>query len=234
MPWTTHSSTTSGTVYSNAPIHRLRLLGVFGLLLALAAGCGPSEQTPAAESSGFLGDYSQLQPGRADQAQLVYINPQADFSSYENVIVDPVVVWEGKGSDLSDVPPEELQSLARDLGTAMREQLAFEFRVVEQPEPGTLRIRIAIVEAKRSSAGSGSAFEGSVGIELEVLDAGSSERLVAVTDSRGHEGEQPGSSSAGTDARAAFDDWAGRARDRLSAFRRFDAARAGLDEALEP
>lgn len=216
------------------PNHRLRVLGVFGLLLAIAAGCGPSEQTPAAEASGFLGDYSQLQPGRADQAQLVYINPQADFSSYENVIVDPVVVWEGKGSDFSDVSPEELQSLARDLGTAMREQLGFEFQVVEQPEPGTLRIRIAIVEAKRSSAGSGSAFEGSVGIELEVLDANSSERLVAAADSRGHEGEKSGSSSAGTDARAAFDDWAGRARDRLSAFRRFDAARAGLDEALEP
>jgi len=234
MPWTTHSSATSGTVYDKAPIHRLRVLGVFGLLLALAAGCGPSERTPAAEPSGFLGDYSQLRPGRADQAQLVYINPQADFSPYENVIVDPVVVWEGRGSDFSDVSPEELQSLARDLGTAMREQLGFEFQVVEQPEPGTLRIRSAIVGAKRSSAGSGSAFEGSVGIELEVLDANSSERLVAVADSRGHEGEQSGLSSAGTDARAAFDDWAGRARDRLSAFRRFDAARGGLDQALEP
>ena len=211
-------------MYSNEPIHRLRLLGAFGLLLALAAGCGPSEQTPAAESSGFLGDYSQLQPGRGDQAQLVYINPQADFSSYENVIVDPVVVWEGKGSDFSDVSPAELQSLARDLGAAMREQLGFEFHVVEQPEPGTLRIRIAIVEAKRSS----------VGIELEVLDSNSGERLVAAADSRGHEGEPSGSSRAGTGARAAFDDWAGRARDRLSAFRRFDAARAGLDRALEP
>ncbi len=215
------------------PVHRLGVLGVFASLLALLAGCEPREQTPAVGSSGFLGDYSQLQPGRADQAQLIYINPEADFSPYENVIVDPVVLWEGAGSDLSDVSPDELQSLARDLETAMRKQLGLEFQVVERPEPGTLRIRIAIVEAKRSSA-SGPAFVGSVGIELEVLDANSGERLVAAADSRGNTAAPPGWSRAGTDVRAAFDDWAGRARDRLSAFRQFDAARARLDQALEP
>ena len=216
------------------PVHRLGVLGVFASLLALLAGCEPSEQTPAVGSSGFLGDYSQLQPGRADQAQLIYINSEADFSPYENVIVDPVVLWEGAGSDLSDVSPDELQSLARDLETAMRKQLGLEFQVIERPEPGTLRIRIAIVEAKRSSASSSPAFVGSVGIELEVLDANSGERLVAAADSRGDTAAPPGSSRAGTDVRAAFDDWAGRARDRLSAFRQFDAARARLDQALEP
>ena len=45
---------------------------------------------------------------------VLYINPQADFSSYENVIIDPVAVWQGEGSSFSGVSPGELESLARD------------------------------------------------------------------------------------------------------------------------
>ncbi len=215
------------------PVHRLGVLGVFASLLPLFAGCEPADVTPAAESSGFLGDYSQLEPGRADQAKLIYINPQADFSPYENVIVAPVLVWEGARSDFSGVSPEELQSLAQDFGSTMRKELGHEFQVVEQPEPGTLRIRIAIVEARRASASSGSALVGSVGIELEILDANSGERLVAAADSRGDVEAQGGSIPAGTDVRAAFVAWAARARDRLSTFRQFDAARASLEAELE-
>ncbi len=214
-------------------VHRLGVLGVFASLLPLFAGCEPAEVTPAAESSGFLGDYSQLKPGRADQAQLIYINPKADFSPYENVIVAPVLVWEGARSDFAGVSPEELRSLAQDFGSTMRKELGHEFQVIDQPQPGTLRIRIAIVEAKRAGAGSGSAFEGSVGIEVEILDASSGERLVAAVDSRGEVGAQGGSIPAGTDVRAAFVTWAARARDRLSSFREFDAARASLEAALE-
>ena len=177
-------------------------------------------------SASFLGDTSQLRPGRGDQAQLIYINPEADFSPYLNVIVDPVVVWHGKGSHFSDVTPEELDSLARNLESSMREQLAHEFQVLDEPAPGTLRLRIALVELKISS-GSGADVVGSVALELEILDAVSGRRLVAVADSRGEGAEQGDSADAGTDVRAAFDEWARRARDRLSTFRDFDAAYAG-------
>ena len=93
---------------------RARTLGVivlFALHLSPLAGCRPGDQPPATESSGFLSDYSQLQPGRADQAHLIYIDPQADFSSYQNVIIDPVAVWQGEGSSFSGVSPDELESL---------------------------------------------------------------------------------------------------------------------------
>ncbi len=204
-------------------VHPIRSVALFALLLSPLAGCGSADQTPPGESAGFLGDTSQLRPGRGDQAQLIYIDPEADFSPYLNVIVDPVVVWRGKGSDFSGVTPEEIDSLARDLESSMREQLAHEFQVLDEPAPGTLRLRIALVEVKRSGASSGPHLVGSVALEVEILDAVSGRRLVAVADSRG----QGAGDADPTDVRSAFDEWARRARDRLATFRDFDAAHAG-------
>ncbi len=206
---------------------RVRTLGfivLFALHLSPLAGCGSDDQFSAPEFSGFLGDYSQLRPGRADQARLIYIDPQADFSSYENVIVDPVVGWHPGGESFSGVSPAELESLARDLGARMREQLAYEFQLVDRPVAGTLQMRIALVGAKRAAASSDAERAGSVAIEVEILDAVSRRRLVAVADSRGV-GDP---TREARDVRAAFADWARRARDRLATFRDFDAAQAGL------
>jgi hypothetical protein len=184
-------------------------------LLVACAGNG----TPDAEQSGFLYDYSQLKPGRGDQAQLVFIDPEADFSPYESVLIDPVVVWKPTaGGDASD---EELRALADELGAALREQLQLEFKLVASPEPGTLRIRTAITGVRESGAS----------IELEVLDAVSGRRLVAVDDARGGDGKP---TSEWANAREAFDFWAQRARVRLAAFRSFDASEAAHDARGEP
>ena len=95
---------------------------------------------------------------------------------------------------------------------------------LDQPAAGTLQIRIALVEAKRAIAGSDAELTGSVAIELEILDAVSGKRLVAVADSRGV-GDP---TREARDVRAAFANWARRARDRLATFRDFDAAQAAL------
>ena len=204
---------------------------LFALGLSLPAGCGAGDRPPGSECSGFLGDISQLRPGRGAQAQLIYINPQADFSSYENVIIDPVAVWQGAGSCFPGVSPGELESLARDLGASMRKELAHEFQVLDRPAAGTLQIRIALVELRPGAANSGNDLAGSVAIELEILDAVSGQRMIAAADSRG-DGEEPRESQrAETNVRAAFDEWASRARDRLSLFRDFDASQARQEPA---
>ena len=195
-----------------------RIPAWLGSLAALAACAG----TGGVEPSGFLDDYTQLKPGRADQAQLVYIDPEADFSPYEKVLIDPVVVWERTAG--SDASGEELRSLADDLGAALREQLELEFELVESPEPGTLRIRTAITRVRESGAS----------VELEVLDAVSGQRLVAVADARGGASGTSGTAGDWANARQAFAFWAERARIRLAAFRSFDASEAAHDASVEP
>ncbi len=200
---------------------RERVLAVLATLVALSA-CGSAP--PAVETSGFLGDYSQLEKGRGDQAQLVYINPGANFARYDRILLDPVVVWTGEQAATSDASAEDLQALADSLGAALREQLQLEFELVESPGPGTLRLRSALTAVRESGAS----------IEIEILDAASGERLVAVADARGDADEAGGGKRKWANAHEAFDYWANRARARLAAFRRFDAAEAAHDEAAEP
>lgn len=195
-----------------------RIPALLGSLVALAACSG----TVGVEPSGFLGDYSQLKPGHGDQAQLVYINPEADFSPYKRVLVEPVIVWERTaGLDASE---EEFVSLANDLGSALRKQLELEFELVESPGPGTLRIRTAITHVRESGAS----------IEMEILDAESGQRLIAVADARGEAGGASDSARDWASAREAFEFWAHRARVRLASFRSFDASEAAHDSRAEP
>ena len=198
---------------------RARLSGWIAAL-SLITACGGDPV--GVETSGFLGDTSQLEPGRGDQAQLVYIDPEADFSGYQRVLVDPVVVWEGTAG--SKAAPEELQALAADLGTALREQLALEFELVESAAPGTLRIRTALTSVRVSGAS----------VEMEILDAASGARLVAVADARDEAGGTGGAVHDWAGAGEAFDFWAERARVRLAAFRSFDAAEAANDAGANP
>ena len=63
------------------------------LILATAlwsalCACAATQSTDV-ELSGFLADYAQLQPGRGDQALLVYIDRDTDFSGYDKVLVEP-------------------------------------------------------------------------------------------------------------------------------------------------
>jgi hypothetical protein len=193
---------------------------IAALFLSTACGGAPV----GVETSGFLGDTSQLEPGRGDQLQLVYIDPEADFSGYQRVLLDPVVV--GESTEASEAPTEELQALAVEFDTALRKQLQLEFELVESPGPRTLRIRTALTSVRASGA--------SVEMEMEILDATSGARLVAVADTRGEVGESGGATRDGASARKAFDFWAKRARVRLAAFRSFDAAEAAHDAGAVP
>ena len=164
-------------------------------LLALLVGCAAAKP----QTTGFLGDYSQLKPGRGDQARLIYIDRDANFGRYESVIVDRVVAWGGA---------DELQPLADHFDAALRRQLQLDFALAREPRPGTMRLRAAVALTGDSR----------LSVEVEILDATSGERLIAAVDERRVAGARSEAASADLDA------WADVIRERLSSFRRFDAA----------
>ena len=181
-------------------------------LLAAALAC--SDPTPVAPS-GFLEHFDELQPGRGDQARLVYIDTAADFSAYEKIWVEPVVAW----SD--GAPPAPLETLAAHFDGELRRELAREFELVEGAGPGTLRLRAAVTAMSETGASA----------ELEILDAETGRRLVAVADARGAEGASEGEASTPEQV-IAF--WAERARVRLAAFRSFDLTEKAHEASAAP
>jgi len=196
---------------------RTLTLAIQALVVAIGAGCATPD-SPAG-TSGFLGDYSKLAPGRGDQARLVYMNPEADFAAYDAIIVDPVAVWDAERSAPSPQPTDESRARADYFHQSLRKNLKQVYPLVEAPRARTLRLRMAIVE------GAGSA----VIIECEISDAQSSKRLVAAVDER-----ELSTSAGDSGATRAYDKWAAIIRDRLTILRDFDATQKERDAALAP
>jgi hypothetical protein len=118
--------------------------------VVFVGGCAQTEQAGKVETSGFLRDYSLLQRGGEGEALLVYRNPQADFSTYRTVYVEPVIVLLSKQSS---VPQEELDKLGGDLRSKVIWKLKEDFLVVPKLVPGALRVELALTEAVPADVG---------------------------------------------------------------------------------
>jgi hypothetical protein len=179
------------------------------LAFALLA-CATAATAQEVRDTSFLKDESRLQPGRANQARLVYINPETDFSRYDKAVVDRVALWFRDENAGGDIEPAEQQHLAGYFTAALRHQLQLEFHPVEKAQPGALRVRAAITRITKSG----------VSVAIEVLDAVSGSRLAAAKDAREADG--------GSSLERILDAWAERVSERLGDFRRFDAAQAAV------
>jgi hypothetical protein len=100
--------------------------------------------------SGFLEDYTLLREGGANELRLVYRNPKADWHAYNSVLLEPVTLWRSGRKSLDPVPQEDLLRLVTDFQSALRTRLGEDFRFVDQPGPGVMRIRLAITDARAS------------------------------------------------------------------------------------
>ena len=217
----------------------MRFRWVGWLLLLLATSCATTYSVRHVKTSGFLGDYSQLRPGGADEPVLVYRRSAAG-PGYAKLLIDPVVAYAGPGSRLHKLSTEDRQALLDYFHAALREQLGQDFALAETAGPGTLRMRVALTDARGSKilldtlstvvpvglaisalqrvALGQTATSGRATIEAEVLDSQTGERRVALVDGRA------GRKVTGRfdkwkkwqDVRDACDFWSGRLRAELA------------------
>jgi hypothetical protein len=213
---------------------QIKLIIIFSLLvffgIFLITGCTKVKQARKAPKSGFLGDYSQLKEVGGDKAMLVYVNPDADFSLYDKVIIDSVSIWYTENSKLENVPEAEPDNLAHYFYSAVRKQLEKNWQIVEQPGKDTLRIRLAMTEAigaskqmnnittyipaarlisEGANLTTGShIFVGEAAGEMEILDSTTSTRIGAFVDKRTGGKHYKGAVDKWSDVKKACDFWA--------------------------
>jgi Protein of unknown function (DUF3313) len=187
----------------------LRGLLVAGLLLGASACATNRQQTiGGAEPSGFLVDYSQMQAGLADRANLYYEKPDVNWSQYTQVWIKPVELWTANDPDspMGKLSQDDQQNLIDLAYTDLNNSLSKDYTIVDHGGPGILIIHAAITDTKKSKPVIGAVANiwlptkvislgkqsltgtgigvGSITIEAELLDGDTNERLVAVVDSR--------------------------------------------------
>lgn len=225
-------------------IFRKQIAGAIsvGIAVLVITACATTEQVPNVRMSGFLGDYSQLHPGKPGQAEFTYRDTSVDLSKYQRVILDPVQIWAAESSSaLSDLSREDQQLLVDYLYVALRDALAKDYTLVNEPGPDVMRVRCAITEAradspvkdlistitpiglgisyaKRLATGTHSGV-GVVSVEGELLDSVTGKRLAAVIDRRAGTKSLAGKPTRWGDVQDAFNFWARRMQTNLALLR---------------
>jgi hypothetical protein len=209
------------------------------LTLLLAVSCTTTHQTDSiSKPSGFLKDYSMLEPGNEDQAQMRYIKTGVNWSQYTKIMIDKIEVWASDDSGIRELNPKELQAILSYLHAAFKNKLKENFQIVHEPSPGTLRIKLALTDGeasrpvsdtlssiipislaisfiKRASTGTHLAV-GQASIEADFIDAVSEERLAAAMDTRAGAKAFSGKFDKWDDLKSAFDYWSLQTHIRLN------------------
>jgi len=121
-------------------------------LLALAA-CSSNRVDPS-QYSGFLNDYSRLQPAESISGQPVmrWIDPNIKARDYNQVFIEPSQFYP-KPQATSVISTQTLQAITRYFNDAMRRELGSVMTLAKAPGPGTIVVRPAITAVSTHTEG---------------------------------------------------------------------------------
>lgn len=212
----------------------LKTLGLVLSASVLLAGCTSNTPTPS-QYSGFLSDYSQLQPTQSPSGATVmrWVAPDFQLANYSSVLVEKPLFYPAP-TPSAQVSQQTLNDIASYLQQAIRLELAPRMRIVEQADRDTLVLRsaitavnlspeglkvyevipIALVAAAASTAAGTRDLNTEIYVELEAIDGSNSKPMARVV-RKGH-GLQLENNSTQLrldDITPALDTWAKDARD---------------------
>ena len=211
----------------------LKTLGLALSATLLLAGCA-SKTTQQSQYSGFLSDYSQLQPAQSASGAPVmrWVSPDFKPGNYRSVLVERPVFYPAP-TPSAQVSQQTLDEIALYLQQAMRLELAGRMRVVEYADQETLVLRsaisavstspeglkvyevipIALIAAAASTAAGTRDQDTNIYVELEAIDGRNSQPMARVV-RKGHglPLENDSSQLRLKDIKPALDEWAKDAR----------------------
>ncbi|MEX3896589.1 DUF3313 domain-containing protein [Paraburkholderia sp. BR10954] len=166
------------------------------LSLAACVGVQPVAYTAISSSS----QLKQNRDGDSSKVPYRYAAP-ANWSRYTQVMLEPVAVYQGTDNQFGDMKNEDRTELANYMAETFAKKLAKRFDIAKQAGPNTLRIKLTLTGAEKTTAivgqvmhfdiagnlyngvqavrGGQGAFSGSVSYAVEIYDGSSGKLLKA-------------------------------------------------------
>lgn len=108
------------------------------MVLLFACASAPSKET------GFLDNYSKLQPDPEAEGLFVYENPDKSIDEYDAFVLDPILVYFHPEAANHSVNPEKLMEATEYFRNQILSSFQGRYRIVPIAGPGVCIIRIAI------------------------------------------------------------------------------------------
>ncbi len=108
------------------------------LIAVLPLGCA----TTSPPDTGFLSDYSRLEPHPKVAGARVYWNPDVDRSKYESILIDPIEVHFSREKDSKQPDPERIREFRNLVKKEFEEAIAEHFPISTSQGQGVARLRI--------------------------------------------------------------------------------------------
>ena len=138
---------------ASCPKARLTL-SLLAASLLLVTACTTTQKAPLNQADvncAFLGsECALLIPGSKDQAALRYVNPAAQWTQYNKILISPVTFW---GGDTTKLSAADQQMLVNFASQEFNKQLGEKFQIVNQAGPGVMKIDVALTDAETATAG---------------------------------------------------------------------------------
>lgn len=132
-------------------------LAIVPVLFLLFAGCastnGKAKEEGGPKYSGFLSDYSKLQPVDENSKAMRYMNPQADFTKYKKLLLERIMVVLKDDAEYKAIDPDQLKALTDYFREAIVRELGDAYPLTNEAGPDVLRVRIAITNLVPTKAG---------------------------------------------------------------------------------
>ena len=126
-----------------------RLLYACVILAGTACGVTQRAELKRSAQGSALVNYALLKPGGPGQAQLRYINPDARWTQYDKIIIEPVTFWAPHGD--TRISPADQQALCGYFQQALQQAFGKQFTVVNTYGPGTMILQVAITNAEKAT-----------------------------------------------------------------------------------
>ena len=171
---------------------------VFGLILAFGASNALAQTKDNAPVS--LSSSNRMTQDKPGSESWTYAQPVSRFSKYRTLIVEPTVVYQGPDAQF-DISVQDRNRAAEIITQELRQELAQSFPTPVRPQADTLRLRVTLIGAEKTTGGIATAtrvtpfgfatsavksalgksgsFTGSVLYAVELYDAQTRELLLA-------------------------------------------------------
>jgi hypothetical protein len=97
---------------------------------------------------------AQMNQDKAGSESWTYVNPNANFTTYRQVIVDPTTVYTGPDAQFGDISQDDRTKFAAIMTDELQSEIGTAFPAPSGPPTAdTLRLRVVLLGAKKTVGG---------------------------------------------------------------------------------